>query len=76
MATRVTATVLHIDETLEQWQRNILDEHLHLQDAVIGTGYNNDKSHLMIIAYNPQRAHPKRFISMVERHGYHAERIG
>lgn len=77
MATRITDTVLHIDESLETWQRSILNEHLHLQDGVIGTGYPGDSaSHIMVIAYNPERAKPINFIHMVERHGFHAERIG
>ena len=75
MATRVTDTILHIDESLEKWQRSILDEHLHLQDGLISTGYKDDASHLMIIAYNPERAHPLNFLHMIERHGYHAERV-
>ena len=76
MATQIADAVLHIDELLEDWQRDVLDDHMRMQDGVIATGYNSEKPHLMIIEYNPDHVNPVNFIHMVERHGYHAERIG
>ena len=76
MTTHIADAIIHIDETLDKWQRDILDDHMRLNDGVISTGYNNDNPHLMIIEYNPEHTDPVHFIHMVERHGYHAERIG
>ena len=75
MAIKIADAILHIDETLEDWQRDVLDDHMRLQQGVIATGYNKDKPHLMIIEYNPDNANPVNFIYTVKRHGYHAERI-
>ena len=76
MATQIADAVLHIDEALEKWQRDVLDDHMRLQDGVIALGTNDDRPHMMIVQYNPERTDPVSFIRMVERHGYHAERIG
>jgi len=76
MKTQIADAILHINESLEQWQRDVLDDHMRMQRGVIAAGHNNDVPHLMIIEYNPDRANPIKFVQMVERHGYHAERIG
>jgi hypothetical protein len=76
MATQRANTIIHIDESLEKWQRDVLDEHLRLQAGVIASKHNDDRPHLLFIENNPERTDPESFIRMVERHGYHAERIG
>lgn len=76
MATHISDAILHIDEPLEKWQRDILEDHMRLQDGVISTGYNDNDTHLMLIEYNPECGHPTSYLHMVERHGYHAERVG
>jgi len=76
MTTYVADAVLHIDEALERWQRDVLDDHMRLQEGVISSGSRDDQPHMMIIEYNPELTEPVNFIHMVERHGYHAERIG
>ena len=75
MATFIADTVLHIDESLEDWQRSVLQDHMRVQDGVIAAGYNDASPNLMIIEYNPEHGHPVKYINMVKRHGYHAQRI-
>ena len=71
----ISEAVIHIDESLKERQYHILNDHMRMQDGVISAGCNNASSHLMIIRYNPEHTNPVQFIRMVERHGYHAERV-
>lgn len=76
MNTQIADAVIHIDESLKEKQLDILNDHMRMQDGIISVGYSNDNPHLMIVEYNPACADPVNFIHMVERHGFHAERIG
>ena len=76
MTHQIADAILHIDETLEDWQREVLNDHMQLHEGIVASGYNKDNPHLMIIEYNPDYTNPKTFIHMVERHCYHVERIG
>lgn len=76
MNAEIADVTLHINEHLEQWQRNVLTDHLRMQAGVITIGYYDEKPHLMTVGFDRNSAHPINFIRMIERHGYHAQRIG
>ncbi|MDH5473333.1 MAG: ATP-binding protein [Gammaproteobacteria bacterium] len=76
MATQIADAILHIDESLENWQRDVLNDHMRLQDGVISSGQNDNNPHLMIVQYDPGCTDPLNFIHMIQRHGYHAARVG
>ncbi|MDH5484934.1 MAG: hypothetical protein OEY43_06810 [Gammaproteobacteria bacterium] len=75
MATQIADAVLHIDEELEKWQRDVLDDHMRLQRGVLTSGSINDNPHIMFIQYYPEHTEAVNLIRMVNRHGYHAARI-
>ncbi|TNF39150.1 MAG: ATP-binding protein [Gammaproteobacteria bacterium] len=68
--------MLHIDETLNPVQQQILEKHMRNHTGVIGLGYHTDKPHLMIVEYNPDQTTPNRLLQVVAGHGLHAELIG
>ena len=76
MATHIADTLLHIDEPLESWQHDVLEQHMRMQNGVIGAGHSNNSPHVMMITYNPRQANAVKFIHLVEREGFHAVRIG
>jgi len=76
MKTHIADTVIHIVESLGEKQYDVLNTHMRMQDGVISVGHNSDTPHLMLVEYNPEHTNPVKFIRMVQRHGYHAERIG
>ena len=76
MATQIVDALIHVDQNLEKWQRDVLEDHIRLQEGVIATGTSDKTPHLMLVEYNPVRTHPRYFLAMIERHGYHAERVG
>jgi len=76
MKTKIADATLHIDESLKPWQQDVLDDHMRKQRGVIAAGHNKDIPHFMMIEYNPDRVDTVKFVRMIERHGYHAERVG
>ncbi len=75
MMTQVCDAILHIDETLEPWQYEILEKHMRAQQGVISSGHNPGAPHILFIEYNPEKNRVTNFIRMIERHGFHAERV-
>ena len=75
MKTQVCDAIIHIDESLENWQYNVLEDHMRVQKGVITTGHNNNASHILFVEYNPNKNNVNNLLKMIKRHGYHAERI-
>ena len=75
MDIQMTDVMIRIEEDLDEWQRNILEDHMRMQDGVIGIGYNASDPHIMMVGYQPEQTSAKHFLRMVERHGYHATRV-
>ena len=76
MVAKLGDVMIHIDEELDEWQQNLLEEHMRAQEGVIALGYHEDKPHLMLVEYDLYNAHPMDFLRLIWRHGYHAERVG
>ena len=74
MTAQLSDAILHIDEPLKNWQRDILEKHMRMQQGVISSGHSYKVPSLMIVEYDPDCNDPVSFINMIERHGYHAER--
>ena len=68
--------MLHIDETLNPMQQEILEKDMRNQLGVIGLGYHSEKPHLMIVEFNPDDTTPARLLQVANNHGLHAELIG
>lgn len=68
--------MLHIDESLNSVQQELLEKHMRNQLGVVGLGYHAEKPHLMIVEYNPDHTTPAKLLQVVTSHGLHAELIG
>jgi hypothetical protein len=67
---------IHIDENLEESQRQGLVEAVRQQEGVVSVGYHDDKPHLMIVEYNPEQVNSQQLLGLVKGQGVHAELIG
>ena len=74
MTVQLSDAILHIDEPLHNWQRDILVKHMRMQRGVVSSGHSDKVPSLMIVEYDPECTDSMSFINMIERHGYHAER--
>ncbi len=68
--------IIHIDETLSREVRRDIDNRLRSIDGVISVANHDDKSHLLIIEYNPDCTSSTILLSTVKDMGVHAEMIG
>jgi len=67
---------IHIDETLEPAKRHALVDQVREVNGVVGVGYHDDKPHLMIIEYDPDKTSSAELLQTVKAQGVHAELIG
>lgn len=67
---------IHIDETIDKSLRPGLIDKVRQQDGVVSVGYHDEKPHLMIIEYNPEKVNSKTLLQTVKDEGLHAELIG
>jgi hypothetical protein len=76
MNIQIADFMLHIDEPLTLDRLLKLQEVVRENDSVISVGLPAGKSHLMMVAYNPQRGSAVDILERVEREGCHAELVG
>ncbi len=76
MDIKLVDIIIHIDETLSHDVRQDIDGKLRTIDGVVSVANHDDKSHLLIIEYNPDRTSSSKLLSTVRNMGVHAEMIG
>lgn len=67
---------IHIDETVDESHRPKLVDKVRQQDGVVSVGYHDEKPHLMIVEYNPEKINSKTLLQTIQNEGLHAELIG
>lgn len=67
---------LHIDETIDHDARESLQDKLREIDGVIAAVSHDEKPHLIIVEYNPQKTTSEALLACVREQGIHAELIG
>jgi len=67
---------VHIDETLGNDKLTMIAGTLRSHEGVMGVAHHEDKPHLMIIEYDPDRVSSADLLQVVTDQGIHAELIG
>jgi len=67
---------VHIDETLGEEQLTMIAGTLRAHEGVMGVAHHEEKPHLMIIEYDPDRVSSGDLLKVVQGQGIHAELIG
>ena len=67
---------LHVDENLNNEQKESLEESLRSLDGVVSVHNSEKTPHLTIVQYNPDQMDSKRILKRVTDQGAHAELIG
>ena len=76
MDIQLTDVVVHIDQTLERERRSEIEEQLRAIDGVVSVHNPDDRPHLAIVGYNPDRTSSAAILNRVTVQGVHAELIG
>lgn len=65
-------TLLHIEETLDDTQRDSLLRALGNRPDGMRSSHHSGKPHLMFVAYDPEDLCPHDLVEMVTDQGFHA----
>ena len=76
MDIQLADVVVHIDQTLERERRSEIEEQLRAIDGVVSVHNPDDRPHLAIIEYNPDRTSSGVILNTVTVQGVHAELVG
>ena len=72
----ISDILIHINESLDEQQRNALEEAVRDVDGVIAPRFNPGKEHLLLVAFNPLITDLSVLLRKVQFFGYHAQLIG
>ena len=76
MDIQLADVVVHIDQTLEADRRSEIEEQLRAIDGVVSVHNPDDKPHLAIVGYNPDKTSSAAILDRVTMQGVHAELVG
>ncbi len=73
---QISDILIHLDDSTDQAGREILVEHLRGIDSVIAPRFNEEKSHLLLVSYNPEATNSLTLLHAVTDRGYSAQLVG
>ena len=76
MTTKAADVMLHIDETLPADQLRTLESHLYKMGGVLSATNRDDKPHMIMVTYDPDKVQSHDILVKVQNEGIHAQLIG
>jgi len=76
MDIQLADVVVHIDQTLEHDRRSKIEEELRAIDGVVSVHNPDDRPHLAIVEYNPNKTNSATILNTVTVQGVRAELVG
>ncbi|HEY0720077.1 MAG TPA: hypothetical protein VGE50_02370 [Gammaproteobacteria bacterium] len=71
----ISETLIHINETLNEQQRNELLLYLGNREGAIHARHHAEDPHLIFVAYDPDESCPRDLVETIEEQGLHAQVI-
>lgn len=68
--------MIHINEPLSAEARASLENTMRKVEGVISPGFNPDKEHLLVIAYNSDKTNTTVLLEKARAEGYTAQLVG
>jgi hypothetical protein len=76
MSDLMAGVTLHIDEGTTHDERETFRDSLLTLNGVMAAACHDEKSHLILIEYDPKIINSIEFVNAASRSGFHAELIG
>ncbi len=73
---KMVDVTLHIDENIDHASREVMQDKLRALDGVVAAVSRDEKPHLLVVEYNPDRVNSDAILACVQEQGVHAELIG
>ena len=72
----LTDVTIHIDKDTDNATRTNVESGLRIIDGVVSVHMPEDKPHLVVVEYNPEKTNSSHLLTMVKELAGHAEMIG
>ncbi len=76
MDIKMVDVLVHVDESIDKAARTAMEDSVRGLDGVLSVGQHDEKPHLMIVEYNPDRINSTAILGRVKEQGVHAEIVG
>ena len=76
MDIQLADVTLHIDESLDAGQKASVEDQLRALDGVVSVHNPDDRPHLTIVEYNPNKVKSSQVLDTVRANGFSAQMIG
>ena len=76
MDIQLADVTLHIDEALDATQRGSVEDQLRALDGVVSVHNPDDRPHLTVVEYNPDKLKSSQLLETVRANGFSAQMIG
>jgi hypothetical protein len=76
MANQIADIIMHIDENTTHEDRERLRDELLSMDGVMAAAYQDEKPHLIVMAYDPDAVKSSTFVKIAQEQGLHAGLVG
>ena len=76
MDIQLADVTVHIDQNLDAALRARIEEKVRAVEGVVSFHNPEDRPHLVVIEYNPERVNSSAILEAVKGEGVHAELIG
>jgi hypothetical protein len=76
MDIQLVDVVVQIEQTLERGRRTEIEEQLRAIDGVVSVHNPDDRPHLAIVEYNPDKTTSAAILNTITIQGVHAELVG
>ena len=76
MEAKLVDITMHIDESLQQIDLELLRDSLLRTKGVMAADFHRRAPHLMIIGYDPDKIQSMEFLRIAQQKGIHAELVG
>lgn len=76
MDIQLSDVLIHIDESLSREQRDLIEERLRGLDGVVSVHNPDDRPHLTLVEYRPDKLSSQTLLQTARAEGFHAELVG
>lgn len=72
----ISDILIHINEDLSDQERKALEESMRQIDGVVAPRFNQEKKHLLLVAFDPAVTSTEALLAKVQALGYNAQLVG
>lgn len=76
MDIQLADVLVHIDQDIDTGRRAQVEESLRAIEGVVSVHNPDDKPHLSLVGYDPNKTNSTVILDTITAHGVHAELIG